>query len=244
MAELTGPVKAQCPDCGKVLPVSPAGYFPRHRRPTSGTCVAGPASLKVRKRDLVHDCKRCRALEPAPVGVSRDWLATHGADPDAYRPPVPRPLKARGYCASHLRDVQAEERERARDQRRAKHYGLTPERFAELVAAQGGACACGFTHARSRTRDSSAAGAAMALAVDHDHARQAQCVVAGRHGPETACEHCVRGALGRRCNREIIGRFTSTQLRRLADYMDDPTAKRLGWWDDPTDGMTDDEQEN
>jgi hypothetical protein len=225
-------VKATCPDCGKTLPVSPAGYFPRHRRPTSGTCVAGPSSLKARKRDLIHPCKRCQAL-PLLSEVEHNEFGTPAA---ARRPPTPRPVKARGYCASHLRDVEQEERERARDQRRAKHYGLTPERFAELVAAQGDACACGLTHARSRTRDSSAAGAAMALAVDHDHDRQAECVRLGRHRPETACEHCVRGALGRRCNTEIIGRFTSAQLRNLADYMDTPTAQRLGWWDDDEQG--------
>jgi hypothetical protein len=196
-------------------------------------CPLGGAHRAL-KRELIHPCKRCRAL-PRGGQSTQD-----GEAPDIeLRPAEPRPLKARGYCASHLRDVQAEERQRGRDQRRAKNYGLTPERFAELVAAQGGACACGLTHARSRTRDSSAAGAAMALAVDHDHDRQAECVRLGRHGPETACEHCVRGAAGRRCNREIIGRFTSDQLRNLADYMDTPTAKRIGWWDDEPTGDDD-----
>jgi recombination endonuclease VII len=224
-------VKATCPGgatgpCGKVVGVITLATAPprlaNHRRPAGGNCSA--SGERVRKSDLIHPCKRCATLPVRHPGIDL------GAD--GFRPLEPRPVKARGYCASHLRDVIAEERQRGRDQRRAKGYGLTPERFAELVAAQGDACACGSEHRRSRTRDSSAAGAAMALAVDHDHDRQAECVRLGRHGPETACEHCIRGALGRRCNQEIIGRFTSAQLRKLADYMDTPTAQRLGWWDD------------
>ena len=238
--------KASCPGCGKVVAVagesSPiAGRLVRHRSAIDSQMCPLGGTHRATKRELVHPCKRCAELPPARPG---DRTRGHRVGAHS-RPPVPRPIKARGYCASHLRDVIAEERQRGRDRRREKTYGLTPERFRELVAAQGGACACGLTHARSRTRDSSAAGAAMALAVDHDHDRQAECVRLGRHGPETACEHCVRGAAGRRCNREIIGRFTSTQLRNLADYMDTPTAQRIGWWDDdPTDDDPDDEQEN
>lgn len=235
-------MKATCPDCQKVVSVVERGALGErvllniagHRRPGGGMCSA--SGDRARKRDLVHPCKRCRDLPPMPTSglVAPEAIGTE------YRPPVPRPLKARGYCATHLRDVQAEERQRGRDQRRAKTYGLTPQRFAELVDAQGGGCACGLTHSKSRSTRGSQAKDAAVLAVDHDHDRQAECVRLGRHGPETACERCVRGALGRRCNREIIGRFTSDQLRRLADYQDNPTAQRIGWWDDPAD---DDEQE-
>lgn len=235
-------MKAKCPGgatgpCGKVVGVVEAGalgerpvlWFANHRRPGGGNCSIGRGD-RVRKADLIHPCKRCAALEPIPTGGA--------SEPDAigtkYRPPAPRPVKARGYCASHLRDVVAQERERDRDKRRAKHYGLTPARFRQLVDAQGGGCACGLTHSRSRSTSGSQAAGAAVLAVDHDHARQAECVRLGRHGPETACGHCVRGAAGRRCNREILGRFSSAQLRNLADYQDNPTAQRLGWWDDDT----------
>ena len=232
--------KASCPGCGKVVAVagesSPiAGRLVRHRSvPGSGygMCPRG-GKHRPTKRELVHPCKRCRALPT--LGELEAIRPGMGADLES-RPDVPRPIKARGYCASHLRDVIAEERQRGRDRRREKTYGLTPERFRELVAAQGGGCACGLTHSRSRRKGVPV----LALATDHDHDRQAECVRLGRHGPETACEHCVRGAAGRRCNTEIIGRFTSAQLRNLADYMDNPTAQRLGWWDDDT---TDDDQE-
>jgi hypothetical protein len=236
--------KASCPGCGKVVAVAGpssaiAGRLLRHRSASGGGMCPEGGKHRALKRELIHPCKRCRTLPDASAQPRTVEELAAGS----WRPAEPRPLKARGYCASHLRDVIAEERERGRNQRRAKSYGLTPERWQELVAAQGNACACGLTHSKSRGTNGSQAAHAAVLHTDHDHARQAECVAAGRHGPETACEHCVRGALGRRCNREIIGRFTSDQLRRLADYMENPTAQRLGWWDDPTDD-TDDDTEN
>lgn len=226
-------MKATCRDCGKVVGVVPAADPPRfagHRRPTGGMCLG--SAERVLKRDLIHPCRRCAALPARPEHPAFQELATE------HRPATPRPVKARGYCASHLRDVIAEERQRERDRRRAKRYGITPVQFAELVAAQGGTCACGLTHARSRRKGV----AVLALATDHDHARQAECVRLGRHDDTTCCEHCVRGGLGRRCNTEIIGRFTSDQLRRLADYQDHPTAERLGWWNETDDDDDDDEE--
>jgi Recombination endonuclease VII len=142
------------------------------------------------------------------------------------RPPTPRPIKARGYCASHLREVEQAERERTRDRLRAKRYGITGQQFGELVDAQGGGCACGLTHSASRNHQGK-----LTLHTDHDHEREAKCVAAGRHPEGVACPLCVRGALGARCNREIVGRFTPQQLRNLAAYMERPTAERLGWWD-------------
>lgn len=226
--------RATCPACGKALAVvarAVGDVFPAHRRPAGGTCVK---SLQpVRRRDLVHPCKRCRALPTLEEVTARraGQMDAPATLPDL-RPVVPRPLKARGYCASHLRDVEREQRQRARDKYRENTYGITSEEFDELVAAQGGGCACGLTHSKSRGTNGSQAKDAAVLAVDHDHGRQAECVAAGRHGPETCCRRCVRGGLGRRCNREIVGRFTPDQLRRIADYMERPTAQALGWWDD------------
>lgn len=229
-------IRATCPTCGKVCRIASAGspaagLFLQHRPQgaAKGWCASG--GTRVRARDLVHGCKRCQALPVLPALPGGYEALEHlpaDGDPEKYRPATPRPVKARGYCASHLREVVAAERERGRDQYRERNYGLTPARFRELVDAQDGTCACGSTHARSRTAKT----AQLALAVDHHHGRQAECVAAGRHGPETCCEHCVRGALGRRCNTEIVGRFTADQLRNLADYMDHPTAELLGWWDE------------
>lgn len=233
--------KASCPNCGKVVEVAEAssaiaGRLLRHHQPGAGKMCPLGGKHRALKRELIHPCARCAELPERP-----DFLRD-GTIADQYRPPTPRPVTGGTLklCATHRREHTAARKTRARDQYRAKSYGLTPERWRELVAAQGGACACGLTHSKSRGTNGSQAKDAAVLAVDHSHERQAECVAAGRHGPETACEHCVRGALGRRCNREIIGRFTSDQLRRLADYMDNPTAQRLGWWDDPTDDDTDD----
>lgn len=222
-------MKARCPGgatgpCGKVVAVveasapggRPALYFSNHRRPGGGNCSVGRGD-PVRKRDLIHPCRRCAEL-PATVE------SEHGIHQE-YRPPVPRPVTGKGrllLCATHRREHTAALKDGAADRQRARRFGVTVERWRELIAAQGGGCACGLTHSQSKKR----------LAADHDHAREAECVRLGRHPAGSACEHCVRGGLGDQCNRLVVGRFTSDQLRRLADYMDNPTAQRLGWWDD------------
>lgn len=65
-----------------------------------------------------------------------------------------------------------------REQARLRTYGVTPARYAAILAMQGGACAMCET-------------VEGALAVDHDHA----CCP----GPKS-CGKCVRGLLCRRCN--------------------------------------------
>ena len=66
--------------------------------------------------------------------------------------------------------------------RRCKRYGITPERFEEMLAEQGGKCAvCG----------TDSPGDNGFWAIDHDH----QCC-AGKK----ACGECVRGLLCNRCN--------------------------------------------
>lgn len=149
------------------------------------------------------------------------------ADP---QPPKPRPAPHGGprsrRCATHWRVHRAAKRERAADTLRTKRYGITAAQYRELVAAQGGACACGRVHGTTRRNGSPI----KRLATDHDHRRQAECVAAGRHDDTTCCELCVRGALGGLCNTEIVGRFTPEQLESLAAYMRRPTAQRLGWW--------------
>lgn len=226
--------KASCPGCAKVVavagPSSPiAGKLMRHHQPGGGMCPWG-GKHKARKRELVHPCAWCAELPLADAQPRTVEELAAGT----WRPPEPRPATGGTLklCATHRREHQRALKAGARDRYRTKQYGLTPERWRQLVAAQGGACACGLTHSKSRGTNGSQAKDAAVLAVDHSHARQAECVAAGRHGPETACEHCVRGALGRQCNQVILGRFTSAQLRALADYQDNPTAQRLGWWDE------------
>lgn len=214
------------PDCGKVLVVGGAGKpWPNHRRPTGGNCWLvrnGPGQPPVRARDLVHPCKRCRAL---PVR-SPDWSAMNG-DATEWRPESPRPLKARGYCASHLRDVERTEKESRSVSWRKHRRGLDEDDQAELLAEQDGACACGVVHATAKT----------AMHVDHDHEREGLCVAAGRHPAGKSCHRCARGLAGNQCNRIVLGRYTAAQLRSLADYLERPTAQRLGWWNDDIEEM-------
>jgi hypothetical protein len=224
--------KASCPHCGKVVEVAGpssaiAGRLLRHRQPCAGRMCPLGGTHRALKRELVHPCARCAELPPA------DDADRLGLVQRETRPPEPRPVTGGRLelCATHRREHTAALKTGAADRQRTRRFGLTRADWHDLIAAQGGGCACGLTHATSKRR----------LAADHDHDREAECVRLGRHPAGQACKHCVRGALGTQCNQVVIGRFTSDQLRRLADYQDHPTAQRLGWWDDDSD---DDEQEN
>jgi hypothetical protein len=89
-----------------------------------------------------------------------------------------------------------------KDRRRLLRFGITPERYDEILQSQGGHCAiCGIE----------AEGAGRTLAIDHDH----QCCP-GR----TSCGKCVRGLL---CNRHnlALGQFGDDlgQLEAAVRYM-------------------------
>ncbi|MEW2245673.1 endonuclease VII domain-containing protein [Streptomyces sp. NPDC026666] len=83
-------------------------------------------------------------------------------------------------------------------------YRVAPEGYAEMLAAQGGACALCSTKPTTR-----------ALAVDHDHS----CCPRAVDGRVT-CGRCVRGLLCTNCN---VGLGTMDDdpivLRRAADYV-------------------------
>ena len=96
---------------------------------------------------------------------------------------------------------------RAAEARRERVYQLTVDDYDGIKELQGGYCPCGrqIKH------------------VDHNH------VLARRHDhPEDqGCPMCLRGLLCYRCNSEILGRgYNSAMLRALADYFDDPPARR------------------
>lgn len=77
-----------------------------------------------------------------------------------------------------------------------KKYKITPERYQEILDAQGGACAvCGLESER--------------LDVDHDHS----CC----EGPNS-CGECVRGLLCRRCNLRV-GMFESGEVEAIQMYL-------------------------
>lgn len=80
----------------------------------------------------------------------------------------------------------------------SREFGITPARYDELLALQGGRCAVCERHSRTRR-----------LAVDHDH--------------ETGE---IRGLLCTRCNHKLIGAANESPavLRRAARYLDAPPA--------------------
>jgi Recombination endonuclease VII len=124
--------------------------------------------------------------------------------------PVPkRPALHPGpRCTTHHRVHVRRSKDRAHALYIEKTYGITAEQYWALYDAQGGCCAT-CQRATGRTKR---------LAVDHDHACCA--------GP-ISCGKCVRGLLCGPCNKDLIGRYTSTQLRRAADYKDNPPAQRI-----------------
>jgi hypothetical protein len=84
-------------------------------------------------------------------------------------------------------------------------YGLTRQEQTELWEYQGRKCPCG----RQPTRMPD---------TDHDH----RCCP----GP-TSCGKCVRMLACRSCNTYLMGRYTSAQLRAVADAMDDPPMMKM-----------------
>lgn len=82
-------------------------------------------------------------------------------------------------------------------------YGLTPEKYQELLDAQGGVCKiCKRIDWSGKTLD-----------VDHDHS----CCPG-----EISCGKCIRGLLCRRCN-TIIGQVeeSASVLKSMIDYLEE-----------------------
>lgn len=133
--------------------------------------------------------------------------------PPAIRPATPRKIDKRSgprtpRCHTHQEAQIKASKQREADRKNEQRYGITPAEEAELRALQGGLCPCG-NQIRHRDHDHE-------LAREHAHPR------------DRACKACMRGLLCARCNREILARgYDSTKLRALADYLDDPPARRL-----------------
>lgn len=110
--------------------------------------------------------------------------------------------------------AQIEKDERRSAQRHASHirktYGLEPEEYEAIKAAQGGVCAiCQKANGNSKR-----------LAIDHDHALEK----AGVPIRET-----LRGLLCGPCNKEILGRLGDdpAALQRAIDYLLNPPARKV-----------------
>jgi hypothetical protein len=218
------PLRAICPACTRLLTgVELGGEFPRHMHPRTDA-VRGRCAFSgsiVRRAHLVHPCITCAALPVAPSVMDGVYRA-----PDSvmeFRPAEPRPLDPESgpripECATHRRARLAAQKARRRASARVRDRGVAEEDRDELWAAQGSACICG--------RALTSTGKAPTL--DHDHRRAA----GHDHDTVKACRRCARGALCDTCNRVLVGRYSPTQLRMVARYIEHPTAELLGWWDD------------
>lgn len=99
-------------------------------------------------------------------------------------------------------------REQGHASRVQRTYNISPERYREIKALQGGRCAICQV----------ATGATRNLAVDHDHS----CCPG-----KTSCGRCVRGALCSPCNKMLgFGRDNPEFFQRAAEYLRNPPAKR------------------
>ncbi|HET8768702.1 MAG TPA: endonuclease VII domain-containing protein [Pedococcus sp.] len=98
---------------------------------------------------------------------------------------------------------------RAHSRRLEETYSITAEQYAQILAAQGGACyICRRKPGLKR------------LACDHDHS----CCP----GP-VSCGKCVRGLLCRSCNRDVLGHLKDdvAALRRAIEYLTTPPARKV-----------------
>lgn len=119
------------------------------------------------------------------------------------RAPYPGPR-----CATHHRERKRRVRERAWERHIWEFYRLTPEKYNNIYAAQGGRC---YICQRARGTGKKK------LSVDHDHS----CCP----GPKS-CGKCVRGLLCTTCNR-FIGhlRDCPKAFIRASEYVTNPPAK-------------------
>lgn len=121
--------------------------------------------------------------------------ADHGPDTTCAHCRREAARKARSHAAT----------DRIEHGKRCRRHGITPERYLELLAAQGGGCAiCGcLPENNERNRR---------LHIDHDH----DCCP-GPYG----CAECVRGLLCYRCN-VGLGAFDddAARLSRAATYLE------------------------
>ena len=137
----------------------------------------------------MKQCCACGETKPtadfARRTASRDGLQ-HRCRPCANRSKADwrkaNPEKARAYARKYYRRDRAANLRYARDNWRLSSYGLTPDTYEQMLAAQGGGCAiCGAGEP----------GGKGGWHVDHDHA----CCP----GKKT-CGTCVRGLLCVACN--------------------------------------------
>lgn len=155
---------------------------------------------------------RSRAVEkgkPKPKFKPKPFCRDCRAEGITHRRPIASGTRY-PRCDTHTRAARKLAKANQAGRKLVSRYGMTPQQYAALYAAQNGLCA--ICHV--------ARGIARRLAVDHDH--KAGC----GHPPETGCPRCWRGLLCKRCN-QLIGWYSAEQLTRAVAYLNDPPARRL-----------------
>lgn len=113
-------------------------------------------------------------------------------------------------CATCLKARSARMKALKRASYVKSNYGVPAVDQAALWAYQNCRCPCG--RKPKHAPDS-----------DHDH----ELAKLHDHPDDEACSACFRGFTDRQCNQVVLGRYTSAQLRALADYLDDPPYQRM-----------------
>ncbi len=167
--------ESQCVRCNRLLPKS---MFAHHGR----SC-----------RDCLEYESRQHALGLKQCNGCMEWLT-----PDKFHPSK---LKVyRTHCAACFRAFQAGRKDKTRDTRLKKEYGITAAQYDELVARQDGKCPVCEEHLELGNRS---------YPVDHAHGG----VHAGR----------IRGVVHDNCNRFVLWTHDdSTMLRNAAELIDNP----------------------
>ena len=130
--------------------------------------------------------------------------------------PYKDPEANRAYWREYRKKNRAHLVEDQRVRRLARRYGLTAERYQELLDMQGGVCYfCKEPPGK------------YALSVDHDH----RCCKTwdNRDDKTPACGKCVRGLLCHLCN-TALGRLGDTpeKLQEVLNYLNLPPAQTSG----------------
>lgn len=141
--------------------------------------TAGARLRRVRNASRTHrNCYRCAQTKPAAEFIS-PWHTYCGDCHKAYN----RDWEPSAASRARRRQRKRENEPYDRGTRVQYLYGISPEKYAGLLAAQDGRCAI--------CRDADPGGRWNTWHVDHDH---------GHCSGKRACETCVRGILCNRCN--------------------------------------------
>jgi hypothetical protein len=109
-------------------------------------------------------------------------------------------------CATCHREVVKARRQKARESRVEKIYGLSPDDLSAILTAQGNVCA--LCQKPFIKRNGS---------VDHDHSREHLGMRASVRGVIHGWENTIIGRLG----------DDPERFRRIADYLENPPARRV-----------------